>query len=118
MSFILVPNQGCREIKINGWNWRPTLVLIRSRGLIDQDMFERMGTNGCEGRVDAITADRISKVIEAQLNEMKPGERMLLDLSVTSDPKPDPSPGIYSAEYKWLRIFAHFCRRSGGFLVL
>ena len=60
---------------------------------------------------------------------MKPGDRMVADLAVTSTKR---SPTVflpngdiesvdtndpYSASYEWLVAFRDFCRQSGGFEV-
>ena len=129
MSFILVPKRG-DDVQINGWNWRPTLEFLLRSGLIDEDLYERMGAQGAGGEVDAELADHIAEAVERILKVMRPGERMLADLTVTRKPKskwtitPETRPDeldtndMYSATYEWLAEFASFCRRSGGFEVL
>ena len=129
MSFILVPKNG-EEIKINAWNWRPSLELLRDAGIIDDDLFERMGTHGRKAEVDAATAARIADFIEARLRTMKPEQRVLADLTVTDKPKRRLiiTPGtkidqidavdVYSASYEWLVTFRDFSKTSGGFEVL
>ena len=119
MSFILVPKQG-EDVQVNGWNWRPTLELIRSHGLVDEETFEKMGAQGCGGAVDGETAHKIAEVISARLSEMRPDQRMLHDLSVTAKAKSEDiqADDVYSATYDWLQVFASFCRRSGGFTVV
>jgi hypothetical protein len=42
MSFILLPNRG-EDIKINAWNWRPTIALLRNANLIDDKQHEFIG---------------------------------------------------------------------------
>jgi hypothetical protein len=86
MSFILVPKNG-EEIKINAWNWRPTLELLRGAEIIDDDLFERMGTHGFKAEVDADMASRIADYIGARVLAMKPEQRVLADLTVTDRPK-------------------------------
>jgi hypothetical protein len=129
MSFVLVSKRG-EEVQVNGWNWRPTLELLRREELISQENYERMGAQGAGGQVDAELACRVADVVEHFLMAMKPGERMLSDLTVTAKPKvkliltPTTKPDdidavdIYSASYEWLGKFVDFCRRSGGFEVL
>ena len=129
MSFILVPKRG-DDIQINGWNWRPTLEFLLRSGLIGEELYERMGAQGAGGEVDAVLAGRIAEAIERILKVMRPGERMLADLTVTDKPKtkwvitPETRSGesdindMYSATYEWLVKFASFCRSSGGFEVL
>jgi hypothetical protein len=121
MSFILVPKNG-PDVQVNGWNWRPTLLLISRAGLVSEEEYERMGANGCGGKVDQAKALRIAEVVQAQVGKMKTGERMRADLTVTSLPQPvdlrsDPNE-LYSATYDWLCRFSDFCRRSGGFDVV
>jgi hypothetical protein len=86
MSFILIPNNG-KEIQINAWNWRPTLDLLRNAEVIDNDLFERMGTHGCKAEVDAATAHRIADFLEFRLRVMKPEQRVLYDLTITDRAK-------------------------------
>jgi hypothetical protein len=126
MSFVLVPKLG-EDLQINAWNWRPTLELLRRQNLISDEDYERMGTQGAGGQVDAGLACRIAEVVERKFALMKAGERMLADLTVTAKPKTDwiltaetklnevEAPEMYSASYDWLVLFAEFCRRSGGF---
>ena len=121
MSFILVPNVGS-DVVINGWNWRPTLILLNRAGLLSDEEYERMGANGCGGCADAEKAKQFADVIDAQLKGMKEGERMRADLSVTAAPQPldlksDPNE-LYSACFDWLVRFRDFCRSSGGFEVV
>lgn len=121
MSFILVPKVGS-DIQINGWNWRPTLLLISDAGLLTVEEYERMGANGCGGIVDAEKAKKIATVIETQLARMKSAERMCADRTLTALPQPldlrsDPNE-LYSASYEWLSQFHAFCLSSGGFEVV
>lgn len=128
MSFILIPNQG-DDIKINAWNWRPTILLLHNAGLIDEKQHELMGCNGCGGKVDSDTANRIADFLNRFLAKMTPGQRLRADLTITSGPKKrvvfTPSSKvedfdaveIYSATYAWLVMFRDFCRTSAGFEV-
>ena len=121
MSFILVPQRGS-DLCINGWNWRPTLLLISRAGILSDEEYERLGANGCGGRVDSKKAAQIATVIEAQLSAMKPGERMRADLSIVPTAQPtdlrSDSNELYSASYNWLRQFRDFCLSCDGFEVL
>ena len=36
MTFILVPNNG-DDVQVNGWNWRPTVELLRAAGQLDDE---------------------------------------------------------------------------------
>ena len=129
MSFILVPTHG-DDVQVNAWNWRPTLELLLKEGLIGEELYDRMGAQGAGGEVDAELAQRIAAAIGRTLKGMKPGKRILADLTVADRPKskwviePKTQPDeidvndIYSATYEWLVKFAEFCRSSGGFEVL
>ncbi|MBZ5492143.1 MAG: hypothetical protein LAO76_14525 [Acidobacteriia bacterium] len=129
MSFILIAKNG-EEIKINAWNWRPALELLRDAEIIDNDLFERMGTYGCKAEVDADTASRIGDYIGTRALAMKPEQGVLADLTVTDRPKktliitPDTkidqidAIDVYSASYEWLVTFCDFSRTSGGFEML
>ena len=129
MSFILVPKEG-EDLQVNGWNWRPTLELLFAAGVITEEDHEVLGCNGCGGKVDAEKAARIADVVAGKLNSMNPGQRMLADLSVSSEPKklavftPNMNAddidtnNLYSTTFEWLDTFAKFCRSSKGFKVM
>lgn len=128
MSFILLPNRG-EEIKVNAWNWRPTILLLRNANLIDDQQHELMGCNGCDGQVDSETANKIADFLDQQVGKMNPGQRLRADLTITSEPKKPAvfTPNskvedfdaveIYSATYERLAMFRDFCRASAGFRV-
>jgi hypothetical protein len=128
MSFILIPNQG-DDVQVNAWNWRPTLEFLRAQNIITTDHAELLGCNGCGAHVDANMANRIAAAVENKLSTIAPGDRMRVDLTVTSNPKvpqvwePDTKPddidvtNLYSATYEWLVTFKDFCKRCGGFMV-
>ena len=128
MSFILIPNSG-EDIKINAWNWRPTLALLSHANLIDEQQRELMGSNGCGGKVSSETASTIAHFLDEKLKQMTPGQRIRADLTITGKPKklavftPDTkvedvdAVEVYSATYDWLVMFRDFCRTSGGFEV-
>ena len=86
MSFILVPKNGS-DVQVKGWNWRPTLLLISRAGLLSDEEYERMGANGCGGKVNAARALRIADIIQAQVAQMNAEDRMRADLTVTSLPQ-------------------------------
>ena len=80
--------------------------------------------------MDQEKAERIADVVVAKLSSMNPGERMLANLGVSSEPKKlavfDPSLNtndidineLYSTTFEWLDTFAKFCRSSNGFKVM
>jgi hypothetical protein len=129
MAFILISENG-EEVVINAWNWRPTLELLRDATLIDDDLYERMGTFGREAKVDADTADRIADFLDERLAAMKKGDRIRADLTITDEAKKPliitPETQIeqidvvdtYSATYEWLVQFKDFSKASGGFEVV
>jgi hypothetical protein len=128
MSFILIPNKG-EDVQINVWNWHPTLEFLCAQNIITSEQAELLGLNGCGARVDADMANQIATAVENKLSTMAPGDRIRLDLTVTSVPKtpqvfgPDTRPGdidvneLYSATYEWLVTFKDFCKRCEGFMV-
>lgn len=127
MTFILVPNQG-DDVQINAWNWRPTVAFLRDQDIVTIEHAELLCI-GCGARVDAELANRMAIALEDKLSNMKPGDRIRADLSVTNIPKVPQAFGtntqegdidvinLYSATYEWLGTFKDFCRRSGGFEV-
>jgi hypothetical protein len=128
MSFILIPHHG-EDLRVNAWNWRPTIALLRHANLIDEQQHELMGCNGCSGGVTSEIANSIAYFLDEQLKHMTPGQRLRADLTATNEPKRMVifTPGmkvedidaaeIYSATYEWLVIFRDFCRTSAGFKV-
>ena len=128
MSFILIPNQG-DDVQVNAWNWRPTLEFLRAQNIITTDHAELLGCNGSGARVDADMANRIAAAVENKLSTIAPGDRMRVDLTITSNSKvpqvwgPDTQPddidvtNLYSATYEWLVTFKEFCKRCRGFMV-
>ena len=128
MSIILIPQHG-EDTKINFWNWRPTLELLRNARLIDDDLCEQLAINGSGATVDAGTARQIADFLDARLATMKPGERIKADLTTTDEPKKRvvftpkmrisdiDTLDLYSATYEWLLTFRDFSRNSGGFKV-
>lgn len=129
MSFILVPSEG-EDLQVNAWNWRPTLELLFAAGVITEEEHGLLGCCGCGGRVTAEKAGRIADAVMRKLDSMNPGQRMLADLSVSSEPKKlaEFNPNIhdekidsnelYSTTFEWLDTFVKFCRSSQGFHVL
>ena len=129
MSFILVPSEG-EDLQVNAWNWRPTLKFLFVAGVITENDYGHLGCQGSGGRVNAEKADQIADAVSQKIASMNPGERMLADLSVSSEPKkkvvfsPDTNVkdidtnDLYSTTLEWLQTFVTFCRRSGGFHVM
>lgn len=126
MSFTLVPKNG-EDVQINGWQWRPTLELLRANNLLSQAQYEQMAENGTGVEVDAELAARFADAVEHKLSQMNPGDLMRGDLTLTNEqqmqwaadviPSESDVFDYYSASYEWLMTFADFCKRSGGFEV-
>jgi hypothetical protein len=104
-------------------------VLVRAKELISDSEYEQLGTHGCGVEVSANVAYLIADVIGEQLATMRPGERLLADLTVSRVAKKEVTLGpamaaepdvndLYSATYEWLATFQDFCKTSGGFSVL
>ena len=129
MSFILAARN--EELQVNAWNWRSTLELLLNENLIDREHHGLLGAQGCGAKVDAALAGRFADAIERRLKltDMKPGQRMLADVTVASDERKLVEIGatattanadendLFSANFEWLGTFGDFCRRSGGFEV-
>jgi hypothetical protein len=126
MTFILVPLQGDpnNDVQINGWNWRPTLELLRREHLLDPETLERASAQGAGGCLTDEQAKGIAAFLDSYLAGLLPGQRVRYDGTVTSEPKPqgdmleqEPEE-LYSATYEWLCRFRDFCRVCGGFKVV
>ena len=126
MSFILVPVNG-EDLVVNAWNWRPTLELLFAAGVITEDDHEVLGCQGCGATVNEENARRIADAVTRKLENMNPGQRMLADLSVSSEAKQRAvfnngkdvdANELYSTTFEWLHTFVKFCERSGGFRVV
>ncbi|MCB0076965.1 MAG: hypothetical protein KDD73_06030 [Anaerolineales bacterium] len=109
--------------KINGWNWRPTLELIRFFDVIDEERLEMMGYNATGVTVTEEEAVEIGFRLLALLSSrMSEGDRVGLDLKLTNAPDDgafhrDDLAKNYGASYDWLTTFAEFCMSCKGFEV-
>lgn len=106
----------------NAWNWRPMLELIEKVGIIERERLELLGANLGQ-RVEESEACAIAKILKEELlPRMRPGDRMLLDTSITDQPDDgkmhyDYIALNYSSTYDWLSQFADFCANCKGFTV-
>lgn len=119
MGFDLTPAHG-DDVRINGWNWRPTLELLRFNHVISDQKAEEMGWQCCGIQVDAHDAERIAAFLDRYLEHLDPQARVFLDGTTTTEPDTfefyrDDLAKNYSATAQWLRRFRDFCRTSGGF---
>ena len=101
--------------KINGWNWRPTLELIRFFDVIDEERLEMMGYNATGVTVTEEEAVEIGRRADQH-------QRVGLDLKLTNAPDDgafhrDDLAKNYGASYDWLTTFAEFCMSCKGFEV-
>jgi hypothetical protein len=125
MSFILVDLANDeRDCQINGWNWRPTLEIIRGAGVLSEEQLERMSGQGAGGVVAAEQARAIASFLQSEiLPKLSEGQRMHADGSISAVPNtPRPIAGadpqdLYAARLSWLEAFAEFCRTCNGFKV-
>jgi hypothetical protein len=126
LTVILKPRSG-ESIVINWWNWRPTVALLVRAGILPGgDREERcLGMGG--GYFTESEAMRAAAFVENLLADMKPDQRVLFDGEITDEAWDHTKPindwdqedtwNAYSARYDVLKMFAAFCRRSGGFNV-
>jgi hypothetical protein len=123
MSVILKSPSGA-DIQINMWHWRPTMLLVREALQLDDRRFEMLQVSGVGAEVSSSETDKISGFLDDYLASFPKDGRLLMDGSVTRQPKgsPDFSDGDwdrhYSAGYDWLARFRDFCRSSRGFMVV
>jgi hypothetical protein len=112
-----------KDLKVNAWNWRPTLELLEQFQVLDAEELERMSFTGGGGQATPEQARIIADRLEAVLERLKSKDRILYDLTVTNDPdtfelhREQPEKN-YSATYEWLAEFAAFCRTCDGFTVI
>jgi hypothetical protein len=112
------------DLSMNWWNWRPTLELIRSFNLIDEERLERMSFSCGGGHATEQEAHEIAKRIrEGWLSRMSSGERLKLDVTTTEEPDDfkmhfDEVEKNYSAHRSSLEGFVEFCMASNGFRVM
>jgi hypothetical protein len=98
--------------------------LLRLSKLFDDVRLEMMGYNGC-AEVSEAEARSVAQFLEERvLIAVRPGDRVLLDGQITDVPddfrfyrQPAEHAKNYSATEGWLRTFATFCRKCGGFRV-
>ena len=122
MSWWLVGKNGS-EIRVNAWRWRPTLELLKANHLIEDTRLEAMGYNGTGTEISAQEAEQIAQVVEGIVEKLDVQDRVLLDLSSTSEADTgqlyrEEWEKNYSAPVAWLSEFASFCKSSGGFEVV
>ncbi|HSK95484.1 MAG TPA: hypothetical protein VK891_02615 [Euzebyales bacterium] len=122
MGVILEPHDDTTDLMVNWWNWRPTVALLLRAGVIPDDLAERMHAGVGAADVSADQALAMAEVVHTLAADLAEGERVLLDGTVTDRPPAHDHLPVeydwYGAHRDWLRSFADFCRRSGGFTPL
>ena len=128
MGFALIPfDESVEWLFVSAWNWRPIVAIIESFRIVDEHRVSLMYVQCLSVNTDYITiyeANSIARRIETEvLDGFPPGGRVLLDLSVTTQPDDGK---IYLGEEAYknygayefeVREFVKFCRESGGFEV-
>src|ERR1700739_1061070 len=125
MGFMIFDLEDKSRFKsVNFWNWRPTLALISSFKLLDDERLERMGMSCVGATVTQSEARAIAKALrERVLPGLGDADRVKLDLAVTGTPddgtlyRGDETEKNYSATRAWLQEFAEFCETCRGFKI-
>ncbi|HEY8559827.1 MAG TPA: hypothetical protein VIL74_05445 [Pyrinomonadaceae bacterium] len=112
------------ELSVNAWNWRPTLAIIESFGILDAERLEMLGYNiGTEVAKDEARAIG-EKIRDEILPGLNPQSRVLYDLTVTEEKddgrffrEKEEFWQNYNASREWLKNFSEFCRSCEGFEV-
>lgn len=126
MAFILV---NCADefhsIAVDRWNWRATVDLIKSLGLIeDCNRVEAMHHHNTGAFVPAEEAKFIGKQLQmAVLQRMRPGEQLTWDAYPPNAPIDikrvgDNPAADFIMDYHWLNDFIDFCLYAEGFWVV
>jgi hypothetical protein len=105
------------------WQWRPTVELIRSLGLFDDDRLDLL-SDGI-GELDATESKLIESHFEQHiLPRIRTSQRFLLSGSITDDPddgvfyrNPEEQHKNYSVDRAWLIKFMEFCSNSNGLYI-
>jgi hypothetical protein len=123
MGFVLSDlGKQLNDLGVNGWNWRPTIELIRLANILNEQQLEWMGYNaGCE--IEQKEAYQIGQYLQEKiLPKLSEGDRVEYDLTITDVPDDgvfhrDQLEKNYSAKYEWLVEFTTFCLNCKGFAV-
>ncbi len=123
MSFHLTDLTDERHhLKVNAWHWRPTLELIASFELIDDERLEGMSFNGST-TVTQEEAKGVGRRLERDVLPRLELERLNTDFGTTGTDDatfyraPETMHKNYGVTYEWLQTFADFCLTSKGFEV-
>jgi hypothetical protein len=96
------------------------MLLVREALSLDEERFEKLQVNGIGETISGNEAMKLAEFLDNYLSRFPPPGRLLLDGSVTNEPKSYDGEGNdnYSASYAWLVQFREFCRICGGFTVV
>ena len=106
-------------LKVNAWIWRPTLEILKTLDILDEDRLERMQSNVIV-TITPEEAHAIADELESRfLSRMNSDERVRLDLTLTDEPDDiqlhDDDLKNYGATQDWVQRFVDFCRSCSGF---
>lgn len=112
-----------RSIHTNWWQWRPTVELIRSLGLFDDERLDVV-VEGI-GEFNQEETHRIAELLELNvLPRVQANEQVLIDGSVTDVPddgtfhrEQEQQHRNYRANRDWLVEFIAFCKSSNGIYI-
>lgn len=125
MSFVLIDRRDpAHTLTLNAWTWRPLLDILYAIVPLNDERYALLGSNA-SGAFTTSESRRIATVLRRELlARLSPGERILPDTTITSEPDDDQlqrAPGElwrnYSVSYKSLVQFIEFCETSHGFEV-
>lgn len=126
MAFHLIDlADGERTLFVNAWNWRATLEIINSAGVLDAHRIEALGLQCSATRVEPEEARSIARLLRQRvLPSLGAESRIMLDGTVTDEKdagtffrSPAEIGRNYSVSRQWLEAFAAFCESCAGFEV-
>ncbi len=126
MGFTIIDLEDQQKgLSVNFWNWRPTVELVRTLGVVDAERIELMHEQCLGVIITEAEARQIARGLQqGVLAGLEAGDRVRLDLSTTSDAddgtlhRDADSDKNYHATREWLTKFAQFCNECRGFRVL
>ncbi len=121
--FIIDLKDEQNALKVNVWNWRPTLEMITKMNILEIQELESMSFNGGSGKATESQTKLIAQKLRLMLAGLESNARVLVDGSVTTEPDDgefhrDEVEKNYSATKDWLERFAEFCESCKGFYVI
>jgi hypothetical protein len=116
-------NNSDEFIHANWWQWRPTVEIIRTFDMFDEERLDLL-SNGI-GEFSRDEALAISEYLEIRIfPKLNPNHRILLDGTITDTVDDgtfyrdlDQQHRNYSVDYDWLVKFTAFCKQSNGLYI-